>query len=129
MKSFLLLCLVLSNLQNSISANSGQMFGEYEETEIIDCKKVYNMVRQDMDQIFKDHEIVFCWKQIVDGFNYKMILVNEKSDIPDCDIVVWHDFREVKYRLKKRRAMHIDCYTKLDYLNDKREADIPHQDL
>ena len=118
----LLLALTLAHCnihnQNHTAGNhdlqSQAHMGGYQDIfELDECNDVFFNAKEKLHQMFHKHEIVFCWKEIVDGFNYKFMLENDDSDVPTCDLIVHQDFRGGVFTIKKKKAGEEDCYLKL----------------
>ena len=105
------------------------MVGAFDDTEIEECEEAKLNVMEKLDETFWKHTISHCSKQIVNGINHKMILVNDDHEIDSCDLVVWRDFHGKEFKILQGRAPYRDCYTLLRELKEKKEGEKGEEEM
>ena len=89
------------------------MVGGFKKVELSECLRVRTKALGLMDSALSEHQVTSCAKQLVNGLNYKMTLVKEGHSVPECEVVVWHDFQQTKYEVLEGRQGERDCISKL----------------
>lgn len=65
-------------------------------------------------QAFQDYSVKSCEKQLVNGVNYRMVLVHPNKVVKKCKITIYQSFDKNTTTALKYREKGNDCFTMFD---------------
>ena len=104
-------------------------FQNFEEVDTEECDDIRSHVYDKIDPTFAKHKVSFCEKEIDNGMNFKMIMVNDDHPITSCDIVIWHDFHKRRFKVLKFKAPYRDCFALLRDHKEEEEQKAMEEDI
>jgi hypothetical protein len=94
-----------------IKTHGDRMVGGFEKKHTNEeCENVLKTVLTE-HLLFADYSIKSCETQLVNGLNYRMVLVNPEKDIKKCKITVYQSFDKTETKALKYREKEEDCFT------------------
>ena len=103
----------LAAIIGTLKSNDHNLASYEDRSDINECVMVFEAAGGQVSD-FEGHSIIKCERQIVNGNNYRLTLVDQDHNIKKCKMVIYQSFNKLDTKALKHREPENDCFTLLD---------------